>query len=294
MIDCLSRCADGELPANVALMQLFLEADDEGQARHGLAHALVEASNDPARVTRLAAVQRLWRRTPDAYPIVVAIDRVARSAPSASAGAGGTAPVTAIAALFDRAASISPTAGVALYSLGDTRLLEAATQELVRRIGGWHLLGAGARVLDLGCGSGRMLTALAPIVATVTGVDVSRAMVETARANCAGWPNASVRRVEGRDLQGVVDGPYDLIIAIDSFPYLVAAGVVEPHMAECHRLLRPRGHLLVMNYSYGGSVDEDSIAVQRVASAYGFAVVRSGARGLRWWDGTAFLLRRAA
>src|ERR671931_483236 len=58
--------------------------------------------------------------------------------------------------------------------------------EAIRRVG----LRAGARVLDLGCGSGVFLRAAADRGATVFGLDASEALIEIARTRV---PDADLR-----------------------------------------------------------------------------------------------------
>ena len=77
------------------------------------------------------------------------------------------------AAAFDRLAARSPEASVALYSLGQPELLAAATREVVDLMNDWRLLAPDRDVLDLGCGIGRFLVALAPKVRSVLGLDLS-------------------------------------------------------------------------------------------------------------------------
>ena len=103
------------------------------------------------------------------------------------------------------------------------------------------LLAEGARVLDAGCGAGRVAQRLAEEGYVVTGVDADPAMVEVARERAPGvdWRVA--------DLAGLDLG--------SSFDLVVMAGNVVPFVeadleAVCTRLashLEPRG-LLVCGY----------------------------------------------
>ena len=80
-------------------------------------------------------------------------------------------------------------------------------------------LPAGAKVLDLGCGSGHPVAAdLLARGFTVTGLDFSRQMLAIARATLpAGrWIEGDMRRMP-------VDGPFHAVIAWDSFFHLTAA-----------------------------------------------------------------------
>jgi cyclopropane fatty-acyl-phospholipid synthase-like methyltransferase len=81
--------------------------------------------------------------------------------------------------------------------------------------------------LDIGCGIGRMETALAGRLHRIVGVDISAEMVAEANRRTASLPNVEIRQTSGRDLSQFADGSFDLVLAIDSFPYLVgAAGIL--------------------------------------------------------------------
>lgn len=64
------------------------------------------------------------------------------------------------------------------------------------------------------------------------------------------------------------------------------------HVADAHRVLRPNGVLVILNYSYRGSLDRDRDEVTQLASDHGFAVQNRGACEFRLWDAVAFELRR--
>ena len=56
------------------------------------------------------------------------------------------------------------------------------------------------RVLEIGCGAGRVTRALAEFFGEVYAVDISRHMVRQARQAVAAFPNAHIFRNNGRDL----------------------------------------------------------------------------------------------
>lgn len=76
-------------------------------------------------------------------------------------------------------------------------------------------LEAGGRVLDLGCGGGVAMAAIARAFpgAEVHGVDLSRHAIDRAEANLAGIPNASVRHGRAEDVTDA--GAYDLVLTFD-------------------------------------------------------------------------------
>ena len=59
------------------------------------------------------------------------------------------------------------------------------------------------RVLEIGCGAGRVTRAFAGYFGEVYAVDISGEMVRQARAAVAGFPNAHVFRNNGKDLRAV-------------------------------------------------------------------------------------------
>src|SRR5919199_2190530 len=260
----LERCARGELPPNVALMQLLAESRDPEEAAAALRAVEVRRADSHTTAERLQGLRRLWEANPQAWSVVKSIlDGVEHGGAAATPDEG----VAHWAAVFDRMAAVSPEAGVALYALGNAELLDAITDEIVRRMRVWRLLGPGRAVLEIGCGIGRFVAALAPEIGHVTGIDISRKMVELARRRCAGLANVRLRRCSGRDLAPFRADAFDLVLAADSFPYLVQAGtaMAERHVHEAARVLRPGGTLLILNFSYCGDLETDRRDIDRLA-----------------------------
>ena len=96
---------------------------------------------------------------------------------------------------------------------------------------------AGLRILDFACGGGQLGAWLASRGADVTGVDISPASLEVARAVTARL-NLDVRFVEG-NLEEVElpDGPYDAIVGRYALHHLDVPRIA-PKIAE---LLKPNG-----------------------------------------------------
>lgn len=94
-----------------------------------------------------------------------------------------------------------------------------------------------ARVLEIGCGAGRLTRALSHIFGEVHAVDVSGEMVKIAREAC---PQAHIHQNNGMDLRVVPnDQPFDLAICYLVFQHIPSYAVIESYMRETHRLLRP-------------------------------------------------------
>ena len=95
------------------------------------------------------------------------------------------------------------------------------------------------RVIEIGCGAGRITRALARLFGEVRGVDVSGEMVEQARKALANTPNASVYQNNGMDLSVLPEGPYDFAFSTIVFQHIPSRDVIYNYVREVHRLLRP-------------------------------------------------------
>lgn len=191
---------------------------------------------------------------------------------------------------FDRSVSRDEIASVAAYSLGDPGLLAVATREIVTLFERWGFLGPDRKTLEIGCGIGRMQAALSPRVAEAVGIDVSPKMIAAARRRNEGLPNVRFAVSSGLDLADFEAESYDLVFAVDSFPYIHQAGpsLVETHFREASRVLRPGGDFVILTYSYRDDLAADRAEFQRRCRATGFALAVNGAQPFEFWDGVVF------
>lgn len=97
------------------------------------------------------------------------------------------------------------------------------------------------RVVEIGCGVGRMTRALAGRTAEVVGVDVSAEMVERARQHLADVPNVSIVLGNGRDLVGLDDDSFDAAYSFIVFQHIPDPAVTCSYIREMGRVLRPSG-----------------------------------------------------
>jgi SAM-dependent methyltransferase len=198
--------------------------------------------------------------------------------------------------LFDAAVAQSEEASVALYSLGDPQLLARATEEVARWMEARRLAAPGRRLLEVGCGIGRFESRLAPHAALRVGVDVSPGMLAAARRRAGHLGAAAFVRTAGRDLAMFADGAFDLVFAVDAFPYVVAAGpaLADAMLAEMRRTARPGGDVLVINWSYRGDLARDRADARAMAARHGLELLEAGAQPFAHWDGAVFRMRRPA
>jgi len=94
------------------------------------------------------------------------------------------------------------------------------------------------RALDVGCGQGGLLAALAPYVEEVHGTDVDPAMVRQAADRCSGLGNVTVEATAWTERPG----PYDVITMIAVLHHLDPVEALR----QVRRLLAPGGRLLVV------------------------------------------------
>lgn len=280
--DSVAECLAGLISPEVALARLLLG----GAGADAIARLLADRRPDPPgpRWTALDKLVAARRATLDALAAELA-------ATGSDHTAIGRSPASA-AAFFDRAVAHSPEAGVALFSLGDPAILAAATAEVVDWLAAGGLLRPDGDVLDLGCGFGRVAAVLAPRCGSVLGLDVSAGMVAEARRRHAAVANARFETTPGADLAALPAAAFDLVLAVDSFPYIVQSGLAPIHVEGAARALRPGGALVVLNLSYGRGPEADRADAAAWAAAHGLALEQAGTRPFALWDGSAWVLRR--
>jgi SAM-dependent methyltransferase len=94
------------------------------------------------------------------------------------------------------------------------------------------------KVLEIGCGAGRVTRALAQVFGEVHAVDISGEMVHLAREAVKPFPNAFVYRNSGMDLSVVPEVSFDFAFSCLVFQHVPSHQIVASYLAEVHRLLR--------------------------------------------------------
>lgn len=111
------------------------------------------------------------------------------------------------------------------------------------------------RVIEIGCGAGRVTAALADLFGEVHAVDVSGEMVRQARAALASRPNAHVYQNNGMDLTVIpAGGGFDFAFSSIVFQHIPSREVIENYVREVHRLLKP-GRLFKFQVQGGEGMD---------------------------------------
>jgi len=102
------------------------------------------------------------------------------------------------------------------------------------------------RVLEIGCGMGRLLRPLSQRVAFAVGVDVSQEMLARALEYCAGRPNVELRRTDGSgSLESLADASFDFVFSHIVFQHVPRKSYVQRYLREAARVLKPGGILRV-------------------------------------------------
>lgn len=115
------------------------------------------------------------------------------------------------------------------------------------------------RVLDFGCGVGRVLLPLAKHAESAVGVDISPAMLEEAKLNAARWALPNVRLLQSDDSLSLVDGEFDLVHSAIVFQHIdVPRG--RRLFQRLLELLAPGG-IAAIQITYGKSKYADSFGV---------------------------------
>ncbi len=143
---------------------------------------------------------------------------------------------------WDRRARIDPMYWVAATQEADEASYHASAEKDVTALvaGLGDEVSADARVLDLGCGIGRMTAPMGAHFAEVVGVDVSGEMIERAKVLHADAENVSFATNSGADLADFADESFDLVVSYSVLPH-IPVDVVTAYFAEVNRILKPGG-----------------------------------------------------
>jgi ubiquinone/menaquinone biosynthesis C-methylase UbiE len=98
---------------------------------------------------------------------------------------------------------------------------------------------AGLRVLEIGCGMGRLFGGMAQRFGSVSGIDISPTMVAQGKERC---PTEATWYVgDGCTLTGVADGSVDHVLSFEVFQHIPDRGAIFSYLAEIARVLVPGG-----------------------------------------------------
>lgn len=97
------------------------------------------------------------------------------------------------------------------------------------------------RLLEIGCGIGRMTKHLAELFGEVDAIDVSEEMIRRARDVLAGVTNVRLEATNGRDLAAFEDESFDVAYSYIVFQHIPYRDVVVEYLREVRRTLKSGG-----------------------------------------------------
>lgn len=97
------------------------------------------------------------------------------------------------------------------------------------------------RLLEIGCGIGRMTKHLAEAFAEVHATDVSAEMIARARERMRDYPNVFLYETNGVDFAALPDDYFDVVFSVYVFQHVPDASVVHSNIRDACRTLKPGG-----------------------------------------------------
>ena len=97
------------------------------------------------------------------------------------------------------------------------------------------------RVVEIGCGLGRITRSFAEEFLEVHGIDVSPRMIEQARSRLRDYPNVILHVGSGKDLGSLPHSYFDVAFSYLVFQHIPSREVIENYIREAARVLKPEG-----------------------------------------------------
>ncbi len=98
------------------------------------------------------------------------------------------------------------------------------------------------KVLDLGCGIGRLTKPMAAKCSEIIGVDFSVEMIEQAKKYLTSVCNVRLVQNNGMDLSLFEDSYFDFVYSMITFQHIPSLAIVENYVSEVARILKSGGY----------------------------------------------------
>jgi SAM-dependent methyltransferase len=155
-------------------------------------------------------------------------------------------PRRSYGATWDAVASSGPAAAVGVSGYGTEEELRASAQEPRRNLIELARITSADRVLEIGCGVGRIGRELAPLCLEWTGADLSANMLGFARERLRGIANVKLVQLTDVSLAPFAGSSFDVVYSTNVFPHLDEMDRWR-YVQEAMRVLRPGGRIFVDN-----------------------------------------------
>ncbi|MGH9432092.1 MAG: class I SAM-dependent methyltransferase [Terriglobia bacterium] len=144
-------------------------------------------------------------------------------------------------AYWNFASRVSATAAILTDCTNEEEFFQSGRYQ-AKSLEALGLLGPQARVLDIGCGIGRVENSICQMVESVLGVDISDHMIEKAREKVKA-SNVRFQRVDGSSLNGIPSNAFDSCFSFFVFQHIPRASVAS-YFREVCQVLKPGGRFL--------------------------------------------------
>ena|SRR5437016_1348133 len=151
---------------------------------------------------------------------------------------------------------------------------------------------ANVRMLELGCGAGRMTRGFSEIFRFVDAVDVSPEMIKKARSALSDCQNVRFQVTDGTTLSMFGDREFDFIFSAIVFQHIPRKSIIRNYIRDASRLLRPGG---VFKFQVEGALIEKRYAdtwrgvgfskseMYEIADQCGFTVHETSGAGTQYF-----------
>jgi SAM-dependent methyltransferase len=124
----------------------------------------------------------------------------------------------------------------------------------------------GGRMLEIGCGIGRMTRGFAQVFEEVDAIDVSAEMVRQASQNLQAFTNVRVHETNGTDLARFDGGRFDFCFCFLVFQHIPTYAITRNYILEVGRVLKPGGRFLFQVNNL--TANDHPFDVKRVLSTF--------------------------
>jgi cyclopropane fatty-acyl-phospholipid synthase-like methyltransferase len=125
----------------------------------------------------------------------------------------------------------------AFFDTGKKAVHDQVLGDMRNVCGDW--LPADMRVLEIGCGIGRLTRSLAEVFGEVHAVDISGEMIERAGEYLAAYRNVQLYRNNGRDLRDLRDEEFHFTFSYLVFQHISSWALLQNYFREVRRVLKP-------------------------------------------------------